>query len=587
MRALLVILFSVLTAFSGQAQGQTPASTPNPLANSTYGGPSFHPVEAKNGMVSAQEIRAAEIGRDILAQGGNAIDAAVATGFALSVTLPQAGNIGGGGFMLVALADQDEVVAIDFRETAPSGADRDMFLDDVGNVDAQRAQFSYLSAGVPGTVMGYLDALERYGSMSRRQVLAPAIRLADKGVPVSTGLATSLVDFQSRMAVDSSSVAYFYGENGQPLQSGDRLRQRDLAKTLKRIAQKGRDGFYSGKTADLIVAEMQRGGGLISHDDLTRYKTHIGNAVEGSYRGYSVYSMPPPSSGGVHIIQMLNMLEGYDLKSMSHNSADYLHVLIEVMRRAYADRSKYLGDPDYFDVPLDALTDKAYAAYLRETINTAKASRSEDILPAKELPYEGPQTTHFSVMDKAGNAVAVSTTINFTYGSGYSVDGAGFLLNNEMDDFSAKPGTPNGYGLVGGDANEIEAGKRPLSSMTPTLIKKDGKPYFVTGSPGGSTIITVVLQNLLNVIDFNMNAAEALAAPRIHHQWQPDLILVEPGISVDTLRILDERGFVLRHREGGLYERMYLGLANAVMLKDGYLYGAADLRSPTSSAAGY
>ncbi|PHR93825.1 MAG: gamma-glutamyltransferase [Robiginitomaculum sp.] len=537
-------------------------------------------------MVSAQDAIAANVGRDILAKGGNAIDAAVATGFALAVTHPQAGNIGGGGFMLIALADRDEVVAIDYREMAPSGATRDMYLGADGEVDNNLAQYSRLSAGVPGSVMGMLDALETYGTMTRKQVMAPAIKLASRGVPVSYGMAQALRSSKQYLAKDPSSLDYFFKPDGGFYRQGDKLKQKDLAKTLKRISRKGSAGFYQGETAALLVAEMQDGGGLITLEDMKNYKSVTRKSVHGTYRGYEVFSMPPPSSGGVHIVQMMNILEGYDLKALEHNSADYLHLLIESMRRAYADRSKYLGDPDYFEVPIKALTDKEYAKRLRDSIDTNRASRSEDILPGTHLPYESQATTHYSVMDKWGNAVSVTTTLNFSFGSGYTVDGAGFLLNNEMDDFSSKPGSPNGFGLIGGKANEIEPGKRPLSSMTPVIMKKDGKPFFVTGSPGGSTIITVVLQNLLNVIDFDMNAMEAVTAPRIHHQWLPDIVIAEQGISADTIKILDERGFKFAKHENGKYKRTGLGLTNAVMYRDGYFFGAADLRSPTSGAYG-
>ena len=546
----------------------------------------FHPVISKNGMVSAQDAIAAEVGRDILARGGNAVDAAVATGFALAVTHPQAGNIGGGGFMLVALADRDEVIAIDFREMAPTRATRDMYIGADGNVDNKLARFSRLSAGVPGSVMGFLDALETYGTMSRKQVMAPAIKLANRGFVASYGFTQALASSQKYLSKDPSTLTYFYKQNGERYRQGDVFKQKDLAATLKRISRKGSAGFYEGKTAELIVAEMQKGGGLISLEDLKNYHSVTRKAVKGTYRGYEIFSMPPPSSGGVHVVQMMNILEGYDLRALEHNSADYLHLLIESMRRAYADRSKYLGDPDFFDVPLAQLTDKEYATKLRNTITTDKASNSQDILPGKIPGYESPATTHYSVMDKFGNAVSVTYTLNFGYGSGYSVDGAGFILNNEMDDFSAKPGSPNGFGLIGGEANKIEPGKRPLSSMTPTILKKDGKPFFVTGSPGGSTIITIVLQNLLNVIDFDMNAMGAVTAPRIHHQWLPDVVITEPGISADTVDILAGRGFKFGQDESGKYKRSTLGRANAIMYKDGFFYGAADLRSPTSGAFG-
>lgn len=569
---------------NSNANANANSSASGALAFAGYDRAPFHPVVGRNGMVVAQEKLAAQVGRDILAKGGNAVDAAVATGFALAVTFPQAGNIGGGGFMLVSLSGRDDVIAIDFREMAPARAHRDMFLDKNGNVDNQKAQFSHLSTGVPGTVMGLLDALETYGTMSRADVMAPAIQLAKDGIPISFGMAQSLKSGQKKFKKDPSSLAYFTND-GKLYRYGEIWKQKDLAKTLKRIARKGSDGFYKGKTADLLVAEMRRGGGFITHDDLAAYKSITRKAVHGTYRGVDIYSMPPPSSGGVHVIQMLNILEGYDMGAKGHNTADMMHVMIEAMRRAYADRSKYLGDPEFFNVPVDALIDKAYAKHLRAGISLSHASRSTDIRPAKTLPYESPQTTHYSVMDKWGNAVATTYTLNFSFGSGFSVDGAGFLLNNEMDDFSAKPGAPNGYGLIGGTANKIEPGKRPLSSMTPVIVKKDGANYILTGSPGGSTIITSVLQNIVNVVDFNMNIMEAVAAPRFHHQWLPDIVIVEPGISEDTLRILQKRGFKFPIKNGHV-ERTTLGRTNAIMSDGKFVYGAADLRAPDSGAFG-
>lgn len=545
----------------------------------------FHPVIGENGAVAAQEEIAAQVGRDILAAGGNAVDAAVATGFALAVTHPQAGNLGGGGFMVMKLNTHRSPIAIDFREMAPGGADRDMFLDTEGNVDNQRARFSHLSAGVPGAVMGFTTALEEYGTMSLRDVMAPAIKLAQRGFEMPRALAEGLSRRQDRFTRDPSSLEYFYKSDGEHYETGERFAQKDLAKTLKRISKYGAKGFYEGPVAALIVAEMEANGGLITLEDLKNYRAVKRDAVTGTYRGYDVISMPPPSSGGIHVIEMLNILEGYDLASMGHNSADYLSVLIEAMRRAYADRSEYLGDPDYFDVPIEELTDKKYAETLRAQINPKKASLSSDVRPGLGPVNESPQTTHFSVVDDEGNAVAVTTTLNFTFGSGYSVDGAGFLLNNEMDDFSAKPGSPNGFGLIGGAANAIEPGKRPLSSMTPTLVLKDGAPWLVTGSPGGSTIINIVLQVVLNAIDFDMNAMQAVNAPRIHHQWLPDVIASEPGISIDTLKILEARGFKLMKTEEGDYAQRVMGSANSIMIEEGVAFGAADPRRPGSGVA--
>ena len=575
--ALIVLAATTMTVLPITADAKDTAGA---KALTDYGSV-HHPVLSKGGMVSAQDRLAAEVGRDILERGGNAIDAAVATGFALAVTHPDAGNLGGGGFMLISLAKTGEVIAIDFREMAPAGASRDMYLGSDGVVDNQRAQYSHLSAGVPGTVMGMLDALETYGTMTRRQVMGPAIRLASKGFIMSPVLAESLESHREQLSADPSSIDYFLGH-----QAGTRFVQNDLAASLRRIRDKGSDGFYKGETADLIVAEMETGGGVITHDDLSEYKTVTRKPVKGVYKGYDIYAMSPPSSGGVHIVQMLNILSGYDLQADGHNSADYLHKLIESMRRAYADRSKYLGDPDFVDVPTRELMAMNYADDLRSDIDLSKASKSSDILPGALLPYESVNTTHYSVIDKNGNAVAVTYTLNFSYGSGHSVDGAGFILNNEMDDFSAKPGSPNGYGLIGGRANAIEPHKRPLSSMTPMIAKKDGQVAFATGSPGGSTIITSVLQLALNVMEWDMNIAEATHRPRMHHQWLPDIVITEPGISKDTLKALEAMGHNLPKDESGDFAHTVLGRVNTVGQSGSYSLGAADPRGPKSAAIG-
>lgn len=575
-----------LGAPSGAALAQAAGDASG--ANALISYPSiFHPVEASQGVVVAQDRLAAEVGRDIMAKGGNVVDAAVATGFALAVTHPQAGNLGGGGFMLIKFADRKDVIAIDYREMAPGGASRDMFLDADGNVDTMRARFSHLSSGVPGSVMGLVTAQQKYGALPLKDVLAPAIRLAEKGMPVTRALADALTQYADRFKRDPSTMAYFQHKDGASYQAGETLVQKDLARTLKAITANGADGFYKGPVADLIVAEMQANGGLITHEDLANYRAIERPAVAGVFRGYDIVSMPPPSSGGVHLIEMLNILEGYDLKSMGHNSADYLGALVEAMRRAYADRSEYLGDPDFYNVPVNRLTDKAYAAKLRAAINPKRASLSADVKPGLGSLPESEQTTHYSVMDAAGNAVSATTTLNFTFGNSYSVDGAGFLLNNEMDDFSAKPGAPNGFGLLGAKANEIQPGKRPLSSMTPTIAIRDGKAVFATGTPGGSTIINIVLQNVLNIIEFGMNPMQANAEPKIHHQWQPDVIVTEPGIPVDTMHILESRGFLLAHAPDGSLQQRPMGRTNTVMLYEGTLLGAADPREPDDGVGAY
>lgn len=544
------------------------------------------PTLGLNGMVVSQEYNASEAGLAMLKKGGNAVDAAVATGFALAVTHPQAGNIGGGGFMLMYLKELDKTIAVDYREMAPALAHRDMYLDASGNVDDNKARWSMQSSGVPGTVAGLVHILNKYGTLSLSDVLEPAIRLAEEGFPVSWPLYGSLTWAQRRLKNDAASAGYFYKADGSVYQPGELLIQSDLAHTFKLIAAKGAKGFYEGEVADKIVAAMEIGAGLITHQDLKNYVVKEREAVTGTFRDYKIVSMPPPSSGGVHVIQMLNVLEGYDLKAMGHNSAAYLHRLTESMKYAYADRSKYLGDPDFFDVPVSALTDKAYAASIRAKINVDKATPSSEISPAVKLPYESNETTHFSVADKFGNLIASTYTLNFSYGNGMSVAGAGFLLNNEMDDFSAKAGSPNGFGLIGGEANAITAGKRPLSSMTPTLVFKDGKPFIATGSPGGSTIITVTLQQVLNMTEFDMNPMAANAAPRIHHQWLPNMLAIEPGISADTIKILQDMGHVIPLKAGKAHNRI-LGSVQSIMIKDGVLAGAADPRRGGAYAAAY
>lgn len=540
----------------------------------------FHPVLARSGMVVSQERVASEVGAAILAQGGNAIDAAVATGFALAVTLPRAGNLGGGGFMLVYLAEQQRTVAIDYREMAPRSATADMFLDGEGNVDNQRARYSIDSTAVPGTVAGLLHALEQYGTLTRQQVLAPAIALASEGITVSPDLSESLQARAERLLADPVTAGYFFRADGSAPAIGSPLVQSDLANTLTRISQQGRKDFYQGTTADLLVASISSRGGQLDHRDLADYKVVERQPVCGSYRASTVCAMPPPSSGGVHLIQMLNILENWDLRSLGHNSAAYLHRLVESMRRAYADRSRYLGDPDFYPVPVLRLTDKRYAAQLAAQIELDQATDSEQVAPGLEL-NESLETTHYSSWDRWGNVVSNTYTLNFSYGNGKSVAGAGFLLNNEMDDFSAKKGAANGFGLLGEEANQIEPHKRPLSSMTPAIVfNADGAPLMATGSPGGSTIITVVLQTLLNHLEFGMNIAEATAAARIHHQWWPDKVFWERGIGVDTQELLRSMGHTLEQSP------RVLGATQTIGQQGPWLHGAADYRRSEAAAAG-
>jgi gamma-glutamyltranspeptidase/glutathione hydrolase len=536
-----------------------------------------HPVFGANGMVSSQNAHASEVGAQVLADGGNAVDAAVAVGFALAVTLPRAGNLGGGGFMLVHDAAADETVAIDYREAAPRRANRDMFLDEDGNVDPERARFSHLSAGVPGTVAGLWRAHRDYGTLPWKRVVEPAIRLARDGFEVTYDLAGLLASRKERMCRLEAACRYFYKPGGEPYQPGERLMQPDLADTLQLIAEEGPDTFYKGAIADKIVAEMGRGGGFVDAESLAAYEPVVRDPARGTYRGYEVLTMPPPSSGGIHVVQMLNILENFPVAEFGSGSADAIHVLAETARLAYADRSKHLGDPDYYDVPADWLMSKAYARQLAATIDMKRARPSSEVAPGVPPAYESPDTTHFSVMDRDGNVVSNTTTLNFSFGSGIAVAGAGFLLNNEMDDFSAKAGVPNAFGLLGGEANEIERGKRPLSSMTPLIVLDDGDVWFATGSPGGSRIITTVLQMVVNVIDHGMNIAEAEAAPRMHHQWYPDVLQLESGFSPDTIRILEARGHEIAATQWSM------GSLQTVAFKDGVFRGSSDPRRPNAA----
>ena len=533
----------------------------------------YQPVIGKNGMVSSQRMLSSQIGAEILSQGGNAVDAAVATGIALAVTLPRAGNLGGGGFMLVHMANSDQTIAIDYREMAPKAAHRDMYLDENGDVDNKKARFSHASIGVPGTVAGLAHALEKYGTMSWKQVLAPAIKLAEEGILVSYDTSESFKSRQKLLTANEATAQTFFKKNGVPYEAGEVLIQSDLAKTLKHLAEHGPEEFYQGKIAELIAEDMEKHDGLITLEDLANYKVVEREVVRTTYRGYEVVSMPPTSSGGVHVAQMLNILEQYPVKENGSGSAQNIHLLAESMKLAYADRSEYLGDPDHVDVPIKGLTSKVYAQELAAKISLNKALPSSKIKPGKPAPYESPETTHFSVMDKFGNAVANTYTLNFSYGSGIVIPGTGIIMNNVMDDFSSKPGVPNGFGLIGGEANSIQPTKRPLSTMTPTMILKDGEPFVVLGSPGGSRIITTVLQVVMNIIDHDMNIAEAVHAPRIHHQWLPDQLELEPGFSPDTVKILELYGQNVKAGRA-------MGSVQTIMHKNGYFYGISDPRRP-------
>ena len=542
-------------------------------------GERFHPQESRHGMAATSHYLASQIARDVMQDGGNAVDAAVTAGFALAVTQPRSGNIGGGGFMLISDEDSGKVVAIDYREKAPAAAFETMFQNDAGEAVPELSRYTHNASGVPGTVAGLALALDEYGTLSLAEALAPAIDLAENGFALPQRFVEGIEQASERFEQWPASRAKFFKPDGSRYQVGDIYRQPALAATLKRIAEHGPREFYEGETAKLIAAEMEKHGGLMTAEDLADYRPAIREPVHGTYRGYDVYAMSPPSSGGAHIVQMLNILEGYDIGAMGFNSARTIHVMSEAMKRAYADRAEYLGDTDFVDVPLAGITSKAYADALREQIDLGRATPSDSIAAGDPLPYESNETTHFSIADDSGLAVSNTYTLNFSYGSGIVVEGAGFLLNNEMDDFSAKPGTPNAYGLIGGEANKIEPEKRMLSSMTPTIVKKDGKNVLVTGSPGGSRIITTTLQVVMNVIDHGMNVQSAVSVPRIHHQWLPDEIRIEEGISPDTIGLLESMGHTVSQQAA-------MGAAQSVLIEDGRFYGGADPRRSTSSALG-
>lgn len=564
----------------GLSAGFASAQTPTPPILS--GEDRFHPVIADNGMVSSQEALATGVGVSILERGGNAVDAAVAVGFALAVTLPRAGNIGGGGFMLVHRAAEDETLAIDYRERAPAAAFRDMFLGADGNPDNEKSRYSGLAVGVPGTVAGLAMAHAQYGSgtLTFADLVAPAIALAEDGFPVSVDLAFSLATYEKRLKADPDAARIFFKPDGALYTPGEILKQPDLARSLRAIADNGPAGFYTGPIAEAIAARVTEIGGAMTPADLADYEPVVRKPVTGTYRGFEIHSMPPPSSGGVHIVQILNILEGFPIGYLGHNTADTIHLMAEAMKRAYADRSQYLGDPDFVSVPVSGLTSKEYAEALRAEISPNRASASAEIRPGDPAPYESNETTHFSVVDKDGNAVSNTYTLNFSYGVRRIATGTGILLNNELDDFSAKPGTANAYGLIGGDANAVAPGKRPLSSMSPTLVFKDGAFVLATGSPGGSRIITTVLQILMNVIDHGMNIAEATHAVRIHHQWLPDEIRVEADLGNDTVRLLEQRGHVVSRNR-------VMGSTQSILAAGDRLHGAADPRRPGALAAGH
>ena len=536
-------------------------------------------VVAEHGMVVAQEALAARIGADILQRGGNAVDAAVAVGFALAVTYPRAGNIGGGGFMVIHRASGEDTT-IDYRETAPQAINEKSFLDAQGNADPQKSRDSALAIGVPGTVAGLALAEEKYGSgrFTLADLIAPAVALARDGIAIADDIADSLPRDRARLARWPSAAQIFLKADGTPLAAGDRLMQGDLADTLATIAKSGPRAFYEGAIAEKLAAAVQAAGGVMTTDDLKSYRAIERAAVHGTYRGYDVISMPPPSSGGIVLLEMLNILEGYDLAH--DDAAQVLFLMIEAMKRAYADRAVFLGDPDRVEVPVARLISKEHAEEWRATIDPGHATPAAEVHPARPTAPEGRNTTHFSVVDRFGNAVSNTYTLNFSYGVGLVAAGTGIVLNNELDDFAAKPEAPNAYGLIGYQANAPGPGKRPLSSMTPTIVLKEGKPFLVTGSPGGSLIINVVLQVMVDVIDRGIDIAAAVSAPRAHNQWMPDMVFVEPGFSNDLIAALQARG-------DKVTVRRLPTSANSILVTPAGFVGAADPRTRGALAVGF
>ena len=568
------IMLAVACCLPAAAQEQRRGFYTPPAADTV------HAVVAEHGMVVAQERIAAQIGADVLRRGGNAVDAAVATGFAMAVTYPRAGNIGGGGFMIIHSSERGEDVAIDYRETAPAATTPDIFLGPDGKPDVAKSRDSALGIGVPGTVAGLALALDKYGSgnFTLADLLKPAIDLAREGFIITDDSADTLPDWHRRLARWPSSAKIFSRADGTSLREGDRLVQSDLAATLSAIAEQGPRGFYQGPVAERLVKAVRDAGGIMTLDDLKSYQAVIRAPVRGTYRGYDVVSMPQPSSGGVVLLETLNILEGFPMGEMKQGSAPSLHVMIEAMKRAYADRARYLGDPDFVTAPVATLMSKEYAAKQRASIDLDRATPWTDALSATP-PHEGSNTTHFSVVDAMGNAVSNTYTLNFPYGVGLVADGTGVLLNNELDDFTAAPGASNAFGLVGFEANLPGPGKRPLSSMSPTIVLKDGKPVLVTGSPGGSRIISTVLQVIVNVLDYHMDVAAAVAAPRLHHQWRPDEVRIEHGFADETLAALRAKG----HQ---VIEPMGQTSANSILVTANGLLGAPDPRTRGAEAAG-
>ncbi|MFK7863226.1 MAG: gamma-glutamyltransferase [Pseudohongiellaceae bacterium] len=533
-------------------------------------------------MVASHNALSSEIAAEILAKGGNAIDAGAALGFALAVTLPRAGNIGGGGFMLVHVAELDKTIAIDFRETAPAAARQDMFFDAAGNVVMNETyRFSHKSSAVPGSVAGLAHIVKEYGTLSLAEVLEPSIRLARDGIRVTYDLAADLARSQ-RLKNNPASLRKFYKTDGSNYEVGELFKQPDLAWTLSEIAEHGVEAFYSGSVAKKIVADMEAHNGLITMEDLANYTVVEREPVRGTFRGYDIAAMPAPSSGGTHVIQMLNILENFPLATMGPESADALHIMAEAMKFSYADRSKYLGDPDFVEVPTEALISKDYAKDLADRISLDHALSSDDIAPGNLAIYESDETTHYSVVDSEGNMVGNTYTLMFSFGSGVVIDGTGILMNNNMGNFTLRADIPDAFGLMGSENNLIRPNRRPVSSMSPVMVSKDGQPILMTGSPGGSKIISANMQMVLNVLEFGMNIADAAVAPRIHHQWRPDALEIESGISPDTVTRLMDKG----HKINFSQRSAGMGSLQTVMWKDGLFYGYSDPRRPGAGAVG-
>jgi gamma-glutamyltranspeptidase/glutathione hydrolase len=535
-------------------------------------------AESKNGMVTTQHFLATKVGEKILNQGGNAYDAAIAVGFTLAVVLPRAGNIGGGGFMVMHDSITNKNYSIDYREMAPAKSFTNMYLNEDGSFNTSKlSTFGYLASGVPGTVAGFWEVHQKFGSLDWELLLEDAIYYAENGFEITPYMGDMLSKYKEKLSYFEPTNRIFMKHN--PNFIGSKLVQKDLANTLKLIAVQGKDGFYKGEVAQKIADEMKKNGGLITENDLKNYTPKWRKPLISDYRNNKIITMGPPSSGGVHIIQMLNILENYDLKQIGHNTTDYINLLAEVMKYAYADRSKHLGDPDFFDVPILEITNKKYAKSIKNKIQIGKSTPSSKILPGSFDDNESTETTHFSVADKNGNVVSSTYTLNSTFGSGVTIKGTGILMNNEMDDFSASPGIPNQFGLLGAEANKIQPKKRPLSSMTPTIVMKENELFFTTGSPGGSRIISAVLQSILNIIDFEMNLEEANRSKRIHHQWQPDILQIEFSLNDNIKQQLLNLNYKVKVIDPAT-------CLQTIMFKDGKYYGYGDFRRPDAFASG-